>query len=107
MTPEAKVKKKVRQALTNLGAYSIMPSTGGYGSSGAPDFVACLGGYFIGIECKAGEGKLTALQMKHLNNIKVCGGIALVIDEHNVDGLETTIRLELYHLIFNEETTDG
>ena len=66
MTPEAKVKKKVRDVLKALGAYYVMPITGGYGNSGAPDFVVCLRGRFIGIECKAGKGKTTALQEKNL-----------------------------------------
>ena len=40
MTPEGKVKDKVKKILKELKAYYIMPATGGYGSSGAPDFVA-------------------------------------------------------------------
>ena len=39
MTPEAKVKEKVKKALKNMGAYYAMPATGGYGSSGVPDFL--------------------------------------------------------------------
>ena len=50
MTPEAKVKKKVKIILDNLGAYHISPMTGGYGNSGVPDIIACYEGYFLGIE---------------------------------------------------------
>ena len=53
-TPEAKVKAKVKAILKNLGAYYVMPVTSGYGNSGAPDFLVCIRGKFIGIECKAG-----------------------------------------------------
>ena len=53
MTPEAKVKKKVVAILNDHGAYYFYPVTGGYGRSGVPDIVACHGGRFIGIECKA------------------------------------------------------
>ena len=87
-TPEAKVKAKVREVLKALGAYYTMPVTGGYGSSGAPDFLVCLGGRFIGIECKAGKGKTTALQDKNLEDIRKAGGVALVINEANLSQLK-------------------
>jgi len=88
MTPEAKVKKKVREVLQALGAYYVMPITGGYGNSGAPDFVVCLRGRFIGIECKAGKGKTTALQEKNLAQIRSAGGLAIVINEENINELK-------------------
>lgn len=88
MTPEAKVKKKVRDVLKALGAYYVMPITGGYGNSGAPDFVVCLRGRFIGIECKAGKGKTTALQEKNLAQIRSAGGLAIVINEENINELK-------------------
>ena len=83
-TPESKVKKRVKEILKNLGAYYVMPVTGGYGRSGAPDFLVCYKGRFIGIECKAGKNKPTALQEKNLREIEDAGGSSLVIDEENV-----------------------
>ena len=83
-TPEVKVKQKVKAVLKNLGAYYVMPVTGGYGRSGAPDFLVCYKGRFIGIECKAGNNKPTALQEKNLREIEDAGGSSLVIDEENV-----------------------
>jgi hypothetical protein len=88
MTPETKVKKKVREVLKALGAYYVMPVTGGFGNSGAPDFVVCLDGRFIGIECKAGKGKTTALQEKNLAQIRSAGGLAIVINEENINELK-------------------
>lgn len=87
-TPEAKVKAKVRAILKELGAYYTMPVTGGFGTSGAPDFLVCLGGRFVGIECKAGKGKTTALQEKNLEDITKAGGLALVINEINLPELK-------------------
>ncbi len=86
-TPERKVKSEVREVLKELGAYYVMPITGGYGNSGAPDFLVCLRGRFIGIECKAGKGKTTALQERNLRQIKDAGGVALVVNEDDVDKL--------------------
>jgi hypothetical protein len=87
-TPEAKVKKRVKVILKELGAYYTMPVTGGFGTSGAPDFLVCLKGNFVGIECKAGKGKPTALQEKNLHDIAQAGGQALVINENNVLDLQ-------------------
>jgi hypothetical protein len=87
MTPEAKVKKKVKEILDDLGAYYTMPVTGGYGNSGAPDFIICIAGLFYGVECKANGGKATALQLKNHDDIRKAGGIAVIVDETNVENL--------------------
>lgn len=84
MTPEAKVKKVVVQQLKLMGAYYFYPVTGGYGRSGVPDIVGCYAGKFFGIECKAGKNKPTALQQKNLEDISKQGGLALVVNEHNM-----------------------
>jgi Holliday junction resolvase len=91
MTPERRVKAKVRKVLDKLGAYYTMPVTGGFGNSGAPDFLACLHGWFIGIECKAGKNTTTPLQEKNLRQITEAGGIALVVNDENVDVFENLL----------------
>lgn len=91
MTPEAKVKKRVKQILSEVGAYYAMPIGTGFGNAGVPDFLVCLRGKFYGIECKANGGKPTALQLKHLDDIRKTGGVALVIDETNVENLRKEI----------------
>lgn len=84
-TPEAKVKAKVVAVLKQLRAYYFYPVTGGYGGSGVPDIVGCYHGKFFGIECKAGKNKPTPLQEKNLAAITAMGGIAMVINEDNID----------------------
>lgn len=93
MTPEAKVKKAVTKILKDRGAYYFTPVTGGFGASGVPDIVACFHGKFIGIECKAGNNKPTALQQKNLDDIEKAGGVALVINERNLDNLVGILKL--------------
>jgi Holliday junction resolvase len=85
MTPEAKVKKKVVAELKRFGTYYFYPVTGGYGSSGVPDIIVCYRGRFVAIECKSGKNKPTDLQQKNLRDISKSGGIALVINEENID----------------------
>lgn len=82
--PEKRVKDKVVEVLKKHGAYYFYPVTGGFGTSGVPDIVACHRGAFIGIECKAGNNKPTALQEKNLQAIRDAGGHALVINETNI-----------------------
>lgn len=91
-TPEGKVKDKVVKQLKALGAYYFFPATGGYGKSGVPDVVGCYKGVFFGIECKAKPNKPTILQLKNLHEIDECDGIALVVDEDNVDHLTDILR---------------
>jgi hypothetical protein len=91
MTPERRVKAKVRKVLDKLGAYYVMPVTGGCGKSGAPDFLVCLHGRFMGIECKAGKNTTTPLQEKNLRQVERSGGIALVVNDENVDAFETEL----------------
>jgi hypothetical protein len=85
MTPEKKVKTKVVAILKEFGAYYFYPVTGGYGASGVPDIVGCYVSNFFAIECKAGKGKTTALQEKNIAQIHAQGGIAIVVNEDNIE----------------------
>jgi hypothetical protein len=95
-TPEKKVKQRVVAQLKAMGAYYFYPTTGGFGSSGVPDVVCCINGHFVGIECKAGKGKTTALQDKNLEAIRAANGVALVVNEENVDKLFDLLAKEIY-----------
>lgn len=95
-TPESKVKAAVVKLLKARGVYYFFPATHGYGRSGVPDIICCVKGRFVAIECKAGEGKTTALQDKEINAIRASHGIAAVIRETNI-GLVEQILKELGH----------
>jgi hypothetical protein len=90
-TPETKVKKAVTKILDKHGAYHFFPATHGYGRSGVPDIVACHKGKFIGIECKAGKGMPTALQLKELHLIDEAGGYSFVVREDTLDLVEVVL----------------
>jgi len=79
MTPEAKTKQRVKAILENAGAYFFFPAANGYGHAGIPDIIACINGFFLAIECKAGKGKTTALQDRELQKIRATGGVAIVV----------------------------
>jgi hypothetical protein len=86
-TPESKVKKAVSKILDAREIYYFYPSTHGYGRSGVPDIIACANSVFVAIECKAGKGKTTALQDREIRRIRQAGGIAILINETNIDEL--------------------
>jgi Holliday junction resolvase len=92
MTPEAKVKNKVKKILDSLGCYHFSPQTGGYGRSGVPDIIACYKGRFIAIECKARKGTITALQKYNIDQIKANQGLAIIINEGNIETLLALVK---------------
>jgi Holliday junction resolvase len=92
MTPEAKVKKKVKAILDELGAYHFFPLMGGFGRAGVPDIIGCYEGCFFAIECKAGSNKTTELQERELEKIRRAGGVAIVINEGNLEDVKAAIQ---------------
>jgi hypothetical protein len=56
--------------------------------TGVPDIVVCYKSHFLGIECKANGNRTTEIQDRNLVAIKKNGGIAVVIDENNLDQLK-------------------
>ena len=90
-TPEKKVKDKVVKILKEFGVYYFFPATYGFGRSGVPDIVCCFEGNFFAIECKAGKNKPTALQEREMEAIRKTKGVALVVNEENIDHVRLLI----------------
>jgi len=87
-TPESKIKTKIHAILKAHRAYAVNYIGGISANNGTPDILACLNGRFIAIEAKAGKNKPTDLQTLNLKRIDEAGGLALVINETNLDQLE-------------------
>jgi Holliday junction resolvase len=88
LTPEAKVKAKLRRLLEKFSAYYCCPVGSAYGKAGVPDFIVCYRGLFLAIEVKAGKNKPTALQQRELKLIQEAGGFAMVLYEEDLPSLE-------------------
>ena len=100
MTPEARTKTRVRRVLDIHKVYHFMPTGAGFGRSGLPDIVACVNGRFLGIECKAGKGKTTALQEREMARIDAAGGTAMVIYDTEEDYAKLTAGLlHMLHML--------
>ena len=83
MTPEGRVKEKVKKLLKGRGIWYFMPAANGFGRVGIPDFICCMDGKFLAIETKA-PGKrdnTTANQENRINEIRAAKGWALVVDD--------------------------
>jgi len=93
ITPEKKVKNEVVKILKENNVYYFFPGTHGYGRSGVPDIVCCVDGKFMAIECKAKRNNLTTLQENEIKNIQAASGIALVVNETNMDLVRGAIKL--------------
>ena len=93
---EHAVKQAVKKELDKAGVYYFMPAANGYGRAGIPDFVCCVNGRFLALECKAGRKQPTALQDRELNRIIAAGGTALVINENPEHSKE-----ELHYAFFD------
>jgi hypothetical protein len=114
-TPEAIVKQRIKDLLSAHGAYRVMPVSNGMGAHGIPDFLVCHCGRFIGVEAKAGKGQPTELQLSNLRQIEAAGGVALIINETNLDELNGVLHVikiggtpqSNYRLFERAQETDG
>lgn len=78
-TPEGKVKSALDRMLKAEEVWYYSPQAGPFGVAGIPDRVAVVMGLFVGIECKAGKGKPTALQVRCMQQIEAAGGVCFVV----------------------------
>lgn len=96
-TPEVRVKKQCVALLREHNAYYFFPLSGGFGRAGVPDIVCCADGHFLGVECKAGKNKPTALQEAEMLKIRQSGGSTLVINESNINELKEWLNARTRH----------
>lgn len=95
MTPEAHVKKQVKQILAKHKVWYFMPAMSGFGRAGIPDFICCIRGRMLGIETKAKNGKLTRIQEIEQKAINDAGGVCVVLRPDRVQALELLIHIML------------
>lgn len=62
----------------NTGVASIRGRRVAFGDLGSPDILGCYRGKFFGVECKAGRGVQSAVQVRWERRIKDSGGLYVV-----------------------------
>ena len=82
MTPEGRIKNKIKELLDNYGedVYRYMPVPSGYGVT-TIDYLGCIRGVFFGVEAKRPKGKPTTRQEGVLDDIRQAGGMAFVVND--------------------------
>lgn len=95
MTPEGKVKEKVKAVFKRHGVYYHMPVQNGMGDS-TLDFVACCNGRFIAVETKAPGKKPTPRQEVVMDKMRKSGAfVFMVSSDAELLVLEATVQLLL------------
>lgn len=81
MAQEKTFENKIKKYLKGKGAYYVKYHGNAYSTNGTPDILACVNGYFLGIEVKAQNGKFDpeGLQAVKLRDIRNAGGFSYVV----------------------------
>lgn len=80
MAQEKTFENKIKKFLESRGAWFVKYWAGAqYTKSGIPDILACINGYFVGIEVKAQNGKPSEIQLYNVRKINAAGGFAFVL----------------------------
>lgn len=80
MASEKQFENKIKKYLKEHDAYFLKYWAGAqFTKSGVPDILACVNGYFVGIEVKAQNGKPSELQLYNIQQIRKAGGFAYVV----------------------------
>lgn len=80
MTPEGKVKERVKTLLRQYGAYWHMPVQNGMGAPSL-DFICCLRGRYFAIETKKEADTMTPRQEVTAGRIADAGGAVFLVNE--------------------------
>ena len=100
---EKTFENKIKKFLEEEGAWFIKYWAGSqFTKSGIPDILACVNGYFVGIEVKGPNGKPSELQLYNINKIRKAGGFAMVLYPSAFERFKEFIK-NLKHEDFNRE----
>lgn len=79
MAQEKNFENKIKAYLESKGCWYVKFFANSYTKSGVPDILACVNGYFVGIEVKAQNGKPSELQVYNQRKIREAGGISIIV----------------------------
>ncbi|WP_412761989.1 VRR-NUC domain-containing protein [Priestia megaterium] len=79
MAAEKNFENKIKKFLDQQGCWYVKYFANRMTKSGIPDILACVNGYFVGIEVKASNGKPSELQIYHRGKIREAGGISVIV----------------------------
>lgn len=103
MAQEKTFENKVKKFLESEGCWFIKYWAGSqFTKAGVPDILACVNGYFVGIEVKAQNGKPSELQLYNIQKIRDSNGFAIVLYPSAFDDFKKFIQ-DLKRETFNRD----
>lgn len=91
MAQEKTFENKIKKYLDEKGCWYVKFFANRMTKVGVPDILACVNGYFVGIEVKADNGKPSELQYWNRNKIREAGGISVIVYPNQFDDLKLLI----------------
>lgn len=92
MAEEKNFENRIKDFLVNKGAWFIKYWAGAkFTKEGIPDILACVNGYFYGIEVKAKNGKPKLIQLVTLRKIREAGGIGLLLYPKDIENFKSFV----------------
>lgn len=91
MASEKDFENKIKAYIRERG-YCVKYHGNAYSTSGTPDILACINGYFLAIEVKAQTGKPSKLQLVKIDQIRKAGGLGYVAYPSGWDKLKSCYR---------------
>lgn len=79
MASEKNFENKIKQFLKEHNCYYVKYFANRMTKVGVPDILACVNGYFVGIEVKAENGVPSELQIYNIEQIHNAGGIGVIV----------------------------
>lgn len=93
MAAEKNFENRIKGFLKDHGAWHIKYWAGSqFTKAGIPDILACVNGYFVGIEVKGPNGKPSELQIRTIKKIRQAGGFAFVLYPSGFDEFKQFIK---------------
>lgn len=91
MASEKLFENKVKKYLTDRGCWHVKFFANRFTRVGVPDILACVNGYFLGIEVKALDGRPSELQIWNRDKIREAGGCSIVLYPDQFDQFKVFI----------------
>ena len=91
MAAEKNFENKIKKYLKSKNCYCVKYFGCMYSTSGTPDLLCCINGYFVAIEVKAQDGVVSDLQLQKIEDIRKAGGFAYVVYPSGWDKLKDII----------------
>lgn len=92
MADEKNFENRVKKFLKDEGCWFLKTWGGGLQRSGIPDLLICCNGFFIGVELKAPNGKVSDLQLWNLTKIDDAWGFAWLLYPDKFEEFKEFIR---------------